>query len=106
MFRPSLTLCWEERCFRRPEIDIFRTDFGNGRAVGVLAAQKFSPNATALFSIDLVCLYTRSFRSFLNEVPCIFFMEPARVGDVVDFWNLRAMGEFGFAGAGTAQGKP
>ena len=89
---PEFDPLLEERCFRRPEIDIFRTDFGNGRAVGVLAAQKFSPNATALFSIDLVCLYTRSFRSFLNEVPCIFFMEPARVGDVVDFWNLRAMG--------------
>ena len=83
----------EERCFRRPEIDIFRTDFGNGRAVRVLAAQKFSPTATALFSIDLVCLYTRSFHSFLNKVPCIFFMDAARVGDVVDFWNLRAMGK-------------
>ncbi|MDE0292528.1 MAG: hypothetical protein OXK19_08530 [Candidatus Dadabacteria bacterium] len=83
----------EERCFRRPEIDIFRTDFGNRRAVGVLAFQKFSPNATALFSIDLVRLYTRSFRSFLNEVPCIFFMDAVQVGDVVDFWNLRAMGK-------------
>ena len=90
---PEFDPLLEERCFRRPEIDIFRTDFGNGRAVGVLAAQKFSPNATALFSIDLVCLYTRSFRSFLNKVPCIFFMDAARVGDVVDFWNLRAMGK-------------
>ena len=90
---PEFDPLLEERCFRRPEIDIFRTDFGNGRAVGVLAAQKFSPTATASFSIDLVCLYTRSFHSFLNEVPCIFFMDAAQVGDIVDFWNLRAMGK-------------
>ena len=89
---PEFDPVLEERCSHRPEIGIFRTNIGNG-AVRVLAAQKFSPTPTALFSIDLVCLYTRSFRSFLDEVPCIFFMDAAKVGDIVDFWNLRAMGK-------------
>lgn len=90
---PEFDPLLEERCSHKPEIGIFRTDIGNGRAVRVLAAQKFSPTPTALFSIDLVCLYTRSSRSFLDEVPCIFFMDAAKVGDIVDFWNLRAMGK-------------
>ena len=81
------------RCFRQPEVDIFRTDFGNGRAVGVLAAQKFSATAAYLFPVDLVCLYTNSFHSVFDRVPHIFFVDAENVGDVVDFWNLRAMGK-------------
>lgn len=83
----------ENRCFRQPEVDVFRTGFGNGQAVGVLVAQKFSATATALFPVDLVCLYTNSFNSVFDKAPHIFFMNADNVGDVVDFWNLRAMGK-------------
>ena len=90
---PKFDPLLEARCSHQPEVDIFRTDFGNGGAVRVLAAQKFSATATALFPVDLVCLYTNSFHSVFDKVPHIFFMDAENVGDVVDFWNLRAMGK-------------
>ena len=90
---PKFDRLLEARCFRQPEVDIFRTDFGNGGAVRVLVAQKFSATATTLFPVDLVCLYTNSFHSVFDKAPHIFFMDAANVGDVVDFWNLRAMGK-------------
>lgn len=46
-----------------------------------------------LFPPDVVRGYTRVSGSVFDDSPNVFFMDVEQAGDIVDFWNLRAMGK-------------
>ena len=82
---PELDKLLENCYFRQPEISW--SEFDNNRAV------EFLENPRVLFPIQMVRCYMEIYSSVFDIVPHLFFMDAEKVGDIVDFWNLRAMGK-------------
>lgn len=76
----------EDHC--RGRFKIYRFPLSNENAVSFL-----SPASYVLFPVDVVSYYIEIHHSVFDRVPHIFFMDAEKVGDIVDFWNLRAMGK-------------
>ena len=68
-------------------LEVSRSFLSNENALGYMAA----PNI--LFPLRAVGRYMRICGPVSDGVPNIFFMDGKKVGDIVDFWNLRAMGK-------------
>ena len=68
-------------------LEVSRSFLSNENALGYMTA----PNI--LFPLRTVSRYMRICGPVSDGGPNIFFMDGKKVGDIVDFWNLRAMGK-------------
>ena len=73
--------------YYRERLEVSRSFLSNENALGYMAA----PNI--LFPLRAVSRYMRICGPVSDGTPNIFFMDAEKVGDIVDFWNLRAMGK-------------